>query len=147
MEATLTCIGATVLRGVWAATLKAMLNGWTTAVSRRQPSPCLFGCQQQRDGIAHYAYCPCVTRLARERLRLEPAPANVRLGDFLLLHSRPCARHLALRALCLYATFIATNAARNGLVAEADDAWVHAMIEGAACDSSLAGIVHTLWST
>ena len=147
MEAALACIGALVPPCVCAATLKAMLDGWTTADSRRQTSQCLFGCQQGRDGIMHYAYCPCVARLASARLRLQPAPAAARLDDFLLLHGQPGARHLALRALCLYATFMATNAVRNGKAAVAGDAWIQAMVEGASRDPPLAGIVRTLWRT
>ena len=147
MEAALACIGALVPPSLWAATLKAMLGGWTAAGSRRQTSWCLFGCQHGRDGISHYAYCPCVLRLANARLRLQPAPAAARLDDFLLLHGQPDARRSALRALCLYATFIATNAARNGRVLEAGDAWTQAMVEGASRDAPLAGIVRTLWST
>ena len=63
------------------------------------------------------------------------------------MHGRPSAQHLALRALCLYATFIATNAARNGLAMVAGDAWVQAMVEAAARDAPLARIVATLWSS
>ena len=95
--------------------------------------------------LRSYAYCPTVTRLARTRLRLQPVPADVRLDEFLLLHGQLDARHLALRALCLSATFVATNAARNGMVAGASDAWVQAMIEGASRHAPLASIVRTLW--
>ena len=147
MEAALARIGALVPPCVWAATMKAMLDGWTTADSRRQTSRCLFGCQRGQDSIAHYAYCPCVARLASARLRLQPAPAAARLDDFLLLHGQSGDRHLALRALCLYATFIATNAARNGTVTDTGAAWIQAMVEGASRDAPLAGFVRTLWST
>ena len=147
MEAALSCVGALVPPCVWAASFKALLDGWTTADSGGRPSQCLFGCQSGQDGIVHYAYCPCVAQLARARLRLQPAPAAVRLDDFLLLRGQSGARHLALRALCLYATFMATNAVRNGRATAASDAWVQAMIEGAARDAPLAGIVNTLWST
>jgi len=122
MEHALRTIGPIVPPCVWAATLKAVLGGWTTADSRGRPSRCLFGCLRGQDSIPHYAFCPCVARLASSRLRLQPAPATARLDDFLLLHGRPSAQHLALRALCLYATFIATNAARNGLAMVAGDA-------------------------
>ena len=132
---------------VWAASLKAILGGWTTTEASRGPSRCLFGCSAGRDCITHYAFCPSVVRLARARLRLQPAPAEVRLDDFLLLHDQTCANRLALRALRLYATFMATNAVRNGRAAAASDAWVQAMVEAASRDAPLAGIVNTLWST
>ncbi|CAK0798042.1 unnamed protein product [Prorocentrum cordatum] len=147
MEAALSCIGAPVPPCVWAASLKALLGGWTTAASGGRPSQCLFGCQSGQDVIAHHAHCPCVAQLARARLRLEPAPAAVRPGDFLLLHGHSGARRLALRAPCLRATFMAANAARSGRANAAGDARAQVMLDGAARDAPLTGIVDTLWST
>ena len=88
-----------------------------------------------------------MARLAQTRLRLQPALAAERLDDFLLLKDQSCERHLALRALCLYATFMSTNAARHGRATAAGDAWVQAAIEAAGRDAPLANIVNTLWST
>ena len=57
---------------------------------------------------------------------MDQAPA--RLDTFLLLDNAHAAS-AAPRALGLYATFKATNAARTGLAA-ADGAWQQALVEG-----------------
>ena len=101
-----------------------MLDGWTTSPSQ----PCLFGCARGQDDIRHYAYCPCVARLWASRLDVHLEQATARLDTFLLLDTAP-AVSAAPRALGLYATFKATNAARNGIAA-AEGAWHQALIEG-----------------
>ena len=146
LQTVLRRLGPMVPPCAWAATLKTMLDGWTcTDPSRRSPH-CCFGCKAAQDSIQHYAFCPCVAKLARSRLRLEAAAPAARLEDFLLLHRQTSTQQLALRALRLYATFIATNAARNGRVAVTSDAWVQAMTEAAARDAPLRRIVANLWS-
>ena len=111
---------------VFAATLKAMLGGWTTKAA----APCLFGCRCGQDAIEHYAFCSCVARLMRSRLNLHLGPATTRLDAFLLLDDA-APDTLASRALGLYATFKATNAARHGLTS-AEGAWLQALAEGSA---------------
>ena len=98
------------------------------------------------DTIQHYAGCPQVARLARARLRVAEVPFEDRLEDFLFLRGHLELSQLALGALRLYATFIATNAARHGRVTDASDAWVQAMTAAAGMDTPLRRIVATLWS-
>ena len=143
MQVALTRLGALVPPCVWAAALKTLLDGWTTATSNNRSADCLFECKSGNDSIAHYAYCPCVTRLASTRLQLQPVPIEDRLDDFLLLHRHSDDDRLALRALCLYATFTATNAARNGLITMAADAWVQAMTEGASHAGPLSRLIRS----
>ena len=97
--------------------------------------------------MQHYASCPVVARLAGAWLRLALAPLEERLEDLLLLNGRFDTSQLALRDLRLYATFMASNAARNGRASVASDAWVQAVTEAAARDSPLRRIVAALWST
>ena len=125
-EATLRRLGPMVPPCVWAAALKALLDGWTT----KPASPCLFGCQHGHDDLRHYAYCPVVARLYRAQLCLQQGPPASRLDEFLLLDGAP-PRTFALRALGLCATFRATNAARHGQ-ASATGAWPQALADGVA---------------
>ena len=90
-----------------------------------------------------FGYCPCVAPLVGTRVQ----PAAMRQGGFLLLCGQSRERHLALRALCLHAAFMATDAVRHGRAAAASDVWVQAMVEGASRDTPLAGIVNVFWST
>ena len=98
-----------------------------------------------RDFMRHYASCPVVASLARARLRLALAPFEERLGDFVLLSRSSDTSLLAVRALRLYATFIATNAIRYGRVAVASDAWIQAVTEVVGRDFPLKRIYTTLW--
>ena len=66
----------------------------------------------------------------RARLSLHPGPAATRLDAFLLLDGA-APETLATRALGLYATFKATNAARHGF-ATAEGAWPQALADGSA---------------
>ena len=85
MEYALACIGPLVPPCVWAATLKAMMDGWRTGEASRTSIGCLFGCQHGQDGITHYAYCPSVQQMSTTRLCLKPVPVDRRLDNFLLL--------------------------------------------------------------
>ena len=95
--------------------------------------------------MRHYANCPVVAKLARTRLRLALAPFEERLGDFVLLSRSPDSSLLAMRALRLYATFLATNAVRHGRVTTASDAWVQAVTEVTGRDYPLKRILNKLW--
>ena len=97
--------------------------------------------------MQHYASCPVIARLAGSRFRLALAPAEDRLEDFLLLNGVSDLPQLALRALRLYATFMATNASRHGRATIASDVWLQSMTEAAGRDSPLRRIVAALWST
>ena len=73
------------------------------------------------------------------------APFGDRLGDFLLLHMCPDSSLLALRALRLYATFLATNAVRNGRATVASKVWIQAITEVTGRDYPLKRIMRKLW--
>ena len=149
MEDSLRRLGPLVPPCVWAAAFKAMLGGWTTGDARLAPAGCLFGCESGQDSIPHYAFRPHIHRLSRTRLRLQPVVAERRVDDFLLLDARGCTdadERLALCALRLYATFIATNARRYGTVVDASEAWIQAMMKGVSGSSPLARIMGHVWS-
>ena len=76
---------------------------------------------------------------------MQPAPWGDRLGDVLLL--RPCSdpSMQALRALRLYATFLATNAVRNGRASVAGDVWEQAVADAAGKEYPLKRIMYKLW--
>ena len=98
-----------------------------------------------KDSMRHYASCPVVAKLARARLGLALAPFDDRLGDFLLLSRSSDSSLLAMRALRLYATFLATNAVRHGRVAIASDAWIQAVTEVTGRDYPLKRIWYSIW--
>ena len=110
----------------------------------RGPHYC-FGCQSAQDSVWHYAHCPVVANLARTRLHMTLAPYGDRLGDFLLLHPCPDPSAQALRALCLYATFLATNAVRNGRATLASEVWIQAITDVAGREYPLKRIMYKLW--
>ena len=145
MQGVLRRLGPLVPPCVWAACLKALLDGWVSRDPSRRAAHCCFGCTSAQDSILHYAWCPTVVRLARARLQLGPAAGVDRLEDFLLLGCGTDAQ-LALGALRLYATFMASNAVRNGRTSEANGAWIQAMTEAAGRSSPLGHIVKNLWT-
>ena len=79
--------------------------------------------------MRHYASCPEVALLAKNRLGLATTPFGEGLGDFLLLSRHSDSSALAMRAVRVYATFMATNAVRHGRVANARDAWIQAVVD------------------
>ena len=50
-----------------------------------------------------------------------------------------------LRALRVYATFLATNAALNGRALSAADVWIQAVTDAAGKDYPLRGFMYKLW--
>ena len=78
-------------------------------------------------------------------MNLTLAPFGDRLGDFLLLHMCPDSSLLALRALRLYATFLATNAVRNGRATVASEVWIQATRDVAGREYPLKRIMYKLW--
>ena len=123
MERTLQRIKHRVQPRVFAATLKAMLGGWTGNTA----SPCPFGCGRGQDSVEHFAYCPILSGLYRRHLGLHPVDPSRRLGAFLLLDCS--AEDLTKGAVGLFATFKATNASRHGS-ATAAGAWPQACADG-----------------
>ena len=79
--------------------------------------------------MRHYASCPEVARLARTRLGIAAAPFEERLGDFLLLGRHSDSTSLVMRAVRIYATFLATNAVRHRRAVKAKDAWIQAVVD------------------
>jgi hypothetical protein len=133
---------------IWAATLRALCDGWTTHRRMQRSSPCLFGCGQGEDSIAHYSRCTMVARLMSSKLRLARQPPESRLAGFLLLE--PCWRPgresmLARRALGVYATFMASNRVRKGQAQNAEEVWMQYLKEGAASSQHLAAFLHEAW--
>jgi hypothetical protein len=75
----------------------------------------------------HHATCPVISELGRSKLNVGYCRNVGRLDQFLLLYHKFEAHHsqeVMSRAFLLYITFKATNAARNGLVGSARDAWL-----------------------
>ena len=85
LQSALRRLGPLVPPCVWAATLKAMMDGWTSKDRARCAAFCCFGCQEGSDTIAHYARCGEVTRLTSANLRLTEAPFEDKLEAFLVL--------------------------------------------------------------
>jgi len=138
-------LGPLVPPCVWAAVLKAIMDGWTMMHPDRRRTHCCFGCQMGQDTIQHYARCTRVADMAHRRLRLAPAPGTDRLLDFLVMDGGDDT-HLACSALRLYATFIAANAYRNGRAEGARDAWLQAMTEAAGRNYPVSQIVAARWN-
>ena len=147
LETALQRLGRLVPPCVWSAVLKTALDGWTCADANLRAPRCCFGCKMACDSLRHYANCPVIARLARTRLRLVLPPFEERFGDFMLLTGSSDTSLLALRALRLYATFMATNASRHGRVAIAGDAWIQAVTDVASRDFPLKRIYNTLWNS
>ena len=82
-----------------------------------------------QDSMRHYPNCPEVALLARTRLGITAAPFEERLGDFLLMSRHSDSTSLVMRAVRIYATFLATNAVRHGRVSKARDAWIQAVVD------------------
>ena len=76
-----------------------------------------------------------------------PRTYEARVGDFVLMNGSMDPPRLALGALRLYATFIATNASRYGRVLSAGDAWVQAVVDVVGRDSSLQRIYNAVWNS
>ncbi len=70
MERALQLIKKRVQPRVFAATLKAMLGGWTVNTA----SPCPFGCGHGQDSVEHFAFCPILA--GRFQRHLGPPPVQ-----------------------------------------------------------------------
>ena len=125
---------------VCAAMLSTLWNRWTTKRRFQQRGRCVLLCSETAvDCIEHYASCPAVRNagLRHRNLRLRPWPNA--LPDFLGLAGPPLRQHpsdseLARGALLIYATYMATNAARHKPPAnmlEAEQMIHQAILEGA----------------
>ena len=79
--------------------------------------------------MKHYANCPEVALLARTRLGIGIAPYGERLGEFLLLGRQTDSTTLAMRAVRIYATFLATNAVRHQRAVKGNGVWTQAVID------------------
>ncbi|CAK0852039.1 unnamed protein product [Prorocentrum cordatum] len=129
---------------VWAAVLRAIIDGWTTHSRMQRRSRCLFGCGCGQDSIQHYAFCSVLADLARRKLGLEIPEPRTRLDEFLMLEPRftvDQSSWFARCALLIYATFKATNAARDGQGMDTSDAWQQAFKEGAASRRDLGFLI------
>ena len=146
LQSALRRLGPLVPPCVWAATLKAMMDGWTSKDRARPAAFCCFGCQESSDTIAHYARCVEVKRLTSTTLRLAEPCFEDKLEDFLLLRKSLGDTQLAMGALRVYATFIATNAVRNGRAAQASGAWKQAIAEAAGRPSPMSKMYIAIWS-
>ena len=122
------------------------MDGWTSKDRARPAAFCCFGCQESSDTIAHYARCVEVKRLTSTTLRLAEPCFEDKLEDFLLLRKSLSDTQLAMGALRLYATFIATNAVRNGRAAQASGAWKQAIAEAAGRPSPMSKMYIAIWS-
>ena len=122
---------------VWAATFRAMVDGWPTARGlhgHHAPGRCAFGCTLGQDDIRHYAYCPHAAALAQRHLGLPPLSAPQGLDEFLLLQTpanQDEGHLLVRRALACYAIYRASNARRHDPSCVAADVWTQAWREAA----------------
>jgi len=125
---------------VCAAMLSTLWNRWTTRRRFQQRGKCVLLCSETAvDCIEHYAGCPAVRNAGRRHLNLHLRPWPNALPDFLgvagpPLRRQPSDSELARGALLVYATYVATNAARHKSPAnmlEAEQMIHQAILEGA----------------
>lgn len=129
-----------------AAVLRCLCNGLITSRRYQGRNRCGLGCIEAEDSLEHYAFCPALATIARERLQLERAEPAERLQTLLCLHcpwSDGNMQELLKRAILLYGLAHALNARRHHFLSSL--ATREALVQGfreAVFNHAIASILH-----